>query len=626
MTMQDLLGAQRTTYVLAEKPGMAEASSMQYWYLKLDGLSQEHLKASVAHLRKEQLKSAKTKAEERTLKSTGVQDSLARALGAKSYGDWLQNEQPKINELLIKHGMTQPVDLIKWAHPPAPFGGLSARQISDRIFNSDLPMPQKIFTGVGSHLFAPSGYGRLDIDEIAGEYSEDAERYEFCRKRSDEILLRAEHMRGANVPAYIDLTGRTLMLNAVSEYVGCFFNMLSDNLAMPLRSPPKLTLYKANKEEFAFQLKIFDLFREEIEQSDAGWVDVIKVPRNENLVFLKGANGTFDWVVRDQRDAVMTSNPLYPFFEKSEVPTAMDRSQIKALRFFTPGEWQEKLEHDAEERYYAEGGTPGNWPGIDKLIERELMASHRVVAPKRVSGPASNRFFSHRVGDYRLMVSSLITIDQFSSFLEETDWGRTRLERAHKAKLALERDLLSVNAGDPGDLPVSVTWLDAVAYCRDYEKRLDLPVRLLEPEEWQQIAPPPSVDRSRVQRVRSITSKGGEWPIDPIYEQLNWAVVGGDGGLGKNSAHCDGPDGALSFGPNLNWTKNSEGLSFLSVAGFSEWLAGYQGGFAPFAEAGRGIVADGAGLFGSLEPAHLAMRHEGAKVGFRLCYVAHPDA
>lgn len=235
-------------------------------------------------------------------------------------------------------------------------------------------------------------------------------------------------------------------------------------------------------------------------------------------------------------------------------------------------------------------------------------------------------FISHRVGSYCLMVSPLVTIDQFASFLTETGWARTRLEKAHAAKIDLERDLMSVNAGDAGDLPVSVTWLDAIAYCRDYERRHELPVRLLEPEEWQQIAPPPSVDRSRVDRVRSLTVKAGEMPVDPVYEQLGWAVVGGDGELGKNSSHCDRPGGTLSFSPNLTWTSNSEGLRFLSVAGFSEWLAGYQDGHAPFAEAGRGIVAAGAGMFGSLQPAHLAMRHEGAKVGFRLCYVAHPDA
>ena len=627
MNPQEFLCAQRAVYVLAEKPGLTGAAAKQYWYLELNGLHPEQLKSSVALLRKQKLKCTKTEPEKRTLKSKGLQDSLARALGAKSYDDWLENEQPKIMALLTEHGMTEPTDLIKWVYPPGLVGVLKARQVSDRLFNSGHNRPQRIFTGVGSHLFAPSGYGRLDIDQIAGRSMfEDTERYEFCRERSDEVLVRAEHMSDSDAPALLDLTGRALMLNAVSEYVGCIYNMLGDNLVMPVTAPPEFTLHKAGEEETEFQLKLFDLFREEIERSNAGWVDVVPVPGNENLVFLKGSNGAFDWVVRDQRDVELTSNSLHPFFEKNEVPTAMDTSQIAASNYFTPGNWQERLEHDSEKRHYADGGTTRNWPGYDKLIEREFLSRPSFKAPKRRAGRANNRFVSHRVGDHRLMVSPLITIDQFTSFLAETDWARTRLEKAHKLGLELERDLMSVNAGDSGDLPVSVTWLDAVAYCRDYEKRNELPVRLLEPEEWSQIAPAPSVDRSRLVPVRTIHCEAGKWPIDPIYEQLGWAVVGGDGELGENSRDCYKQGGTLSFGPNLRWTHNSEALPFLSVAGFCEWLSGYQKGLAPYAEAGRGIVATGAGLFGSLKPAHLAMRDEGAKVGFRLCYVAHPDA
>lgn len=633
MTPQELLGSQRTLYVLAEKPGISDTTAKPYWSLKLDGLHPEQLKSAVARLRTQKRKGGLPKSEERTLKSTDLQHSLARALGAQSYDDWRENVQPMIIALLAEHGMKDPTDLIKWAYPPGLVGTLMARQVSDRIFNSPLPMPERIFTGVGSHLFAPSGYGRSAIDWIASHLMlgdtkllGDMERYDFCHEHSKEILLRAVDMRGADCPEFIDLTGRTLMLNAVSEGVGCMYNMLGDNLVVPAATQPVFTLYGATEKELSFDLKLFALFREEIEQADAGWVDVIPVPGNKNLVFLKGSNGSFDWVVRDQRGIELTSNPLYPFFEKSEMPTAMDMSQIAVRRYFTLGDWQEKLEHDAEKRHYADGGTAADWPGYDKLIEREILSRPSFKAPKRKAGPASNRFVSHRVGNCRLMVSPLITIDQYASFLEETDWGRTRLEKAHKVGLDPERDLMSVNAGDSGDLPVSVTWLDAVAYCRDFEKRHELPVRLLEPEEWVQISPAPSVDRSRVNPVRIITCKAGELPINPVYEQLNWAVVGGDGELGKNSMDCHRPGGTLSFGPNLHWTYNSEGLPFLSVAGFCEWLLGYQGGSAPFAEAGRGIVATGSGVLGSLEPAHLAMRHEGAKVGFRLCYVAQPDA
>ena len=627
MSPQELLSSQRTVYVLAEKPGIDDTTAKPYWSLKLEGLHPDQLKSAVARLRTQKRKVGMPKSEERTLKSTDLQHSLARALGAKSYDDWRENVHPTIMTLLSEHGMVDPTDLIKWAHPPRLVGALKARQVSDRIFNAGLPMPRKIFTGVGSHLFAPIGYDRFDIHQIAGRRMINVvDWYEFGREYSDDTLARAVNIRGSHDPEFIDLTGRFLMLNAISEHVGCMYNMLGDNLVMPAAAPPEFTLYQTTEKDIDLQLKMFELFREEIELTEAGWVDVIPVPGNENLVFLKGANGAFDWVVRDQRDIELTSNPLYPFFEKHEVPTAMDMSQIAARRYFTRGDWQEKLEHDAEKRHYADGGTIANWPGYDKLIEREFLSRPGFKAPKRKAGPASHRFVSHRLRDYRLMVSPLITIDQYASFLAETDWGRNRLEKAHARRLDIERDLMSVNSGDSGDLPVSVTWLDAVAYCRDFERRHELPVRLLEPEEWAQIAPAPSVDRSRVNPVRVISCKAGNRPIDPVYEQLDWAVVGGDGELGKNSRHCHGPDGTLSFGPNLHWTHNSEGLPFLSVAGFCEWLLGYQQGSAPFAEAGRGILATGSGGFGSLEPAHLAMRHEGAKVGFRLCYVALPDA
>ena len=108
MNPQEFLCAQRAVYVLAEKQGLTGAAAKQYWYLELNGLHPEQLKSSVALLRKQKLKCTKTEPEKRTLKSKGLQDSLARALGAKSYDDWLENEQPKIMALLTEHGMTEP--------------------------------------------------------------------------------------------------------------------------------------------------------------------------------------------------------------------------------------------------------------------------------------------------------------------------------------------------------------------------------------------------------------------------------------------------------------------------------------------------------------------------------------
>lgn len=624
MNTSDLLHASRELYVLTEKPNTDDGGADRFWSMRLGGLHHDHICRAVAELRKRRSRPI-SKLVERSTKSVALQDSLARALGAKSYRDWREVEQQKISDFLSEHGMSIPTDLIKWSYSPGLAGALTARQVADRLFNSGLPLPKRIFTGVGSLLFAPSGYGRLDLNYVAGRmFWTDQDRYTFCEEHADEILLRAEHMRGRNGPAYLDMTGRMLMLNSVSEFIGGMYNMMGSNLIAPATADPVMRSYNVSEEELAFELQLLRLFRKEIEGSDDGWVEVMPVPGNSNLIFLKGADGTFDWVIRDQRDKEFSSNPLYPFFNKDEVPKAMDQSRLDGHLYFATGTWAEKLEHDAESRHYSEGGTAANWPGYTKLIERELIASKGYRTPRPDTGVESDDFIPHRLGVSSLMVSPLVSIADFFDFCTRSNWGQARQEKALKTSSKEIDDLGAINM-DSADLPVSVTWLDAVAYCREYEQRTGLPVRLMSVEEWQQIAPPP-VDFSHVSSARSFVVKKGEMPDDPIYEQLGWGIIGGDGKLGGNSSHCHRPDGSMHYGPNLKWVDNDEGTPFLSVPGFGEWLSGYQHGEAPIASVATGQSIVGGSIERNLCPVHMAMSYKGVKVGFRLCYVAHLDA
>ena len=626
MDTQNLLHAVRPIYILIPRPGDSTISQPKFWEVLLGGLDPSHVKKAANDLRKSRKRSNLPVSADASLKLSDLHHALARALGGKSFDAW-HNSESEILEFLRTRGMTKPANLINW---PRMRNHLTARQVSDRLFNSGLPMPRKIFTGVGSKFFVAKNCGRQDIYTLAGEiFHNEEDELKWCEDRATQVVcsLNREEDWDADTPEILELTGRDLLLQSYRfDNIALAFNLLGDNLVNPMQRPPEFCLYGASEHELAFVRKVFDIFRQEIERSESGWVEVIPLPGNDNIVFLKGAGAQFDWVVKDHRDEAFSSNPIFPFFKKDELPRAMDTSQVKAHQHFSRGGWKEKLEHIAETRYYEEGGLANNWPGYEKLIERELLASQGFVPAKQRHGSLSNRFVSHRIENYQLMVSPLVTINDFNSFLIETDWVQIRLEKALKANIQLEPDLILVNGNDSGDLPASVTWFDAVAYCHDFEKRSGLPVRLLEPDEWEQIAPPPSVDRSQIKPLSYINVKSGERPVDPIYEELDWAVVGGDGELGKNSSHSYLPDGYMSFVPNLRWTSNSAGLQFLSVAGFCEWLSGYQDGCAPWAEAGRGILAKGAGSLGSLQPAHLSMRHQGAKVGFRLCYVAHLDA
>ena len=426
--------------------------------------------------------------------------------------------------------------------------------------------------------------------------------------------------------SYLDLTGRMLMLNAVREHVDGMFNLLGSNLMQPSTGDPVMRVYNTTESDREWDLCLFRLFRAEIESSGAGWVEVIPVPGNVNLIFLKGQDGAFDWVIRDQRDKVLSTNSLHPFFVQGEIPTAMDHGKLLGHLYYSTAIWRERLEHDAESRHYSNGGTAANWPGYQALIERELVAAQGFQMPRQPSGRVNGDFFAHRINERCLMVSPLITITEFQAFSSRTGWCSLRAEKAHLAHFDQFDDLEALNSCDLDELPIALTWLDAVAYCRDFEKLSGLPVRLLTIEEWRQITPPPSINFRAINTVRSFKVKSGERPNDPIYEQMGWGVVGSDGELGANSSDVERVDGVMRFGASLNWVNNREGLPFLSTAGFAEWLADHRHQQAPAGCAATHQSIRGGGVERALCPVHSSMSYKGAKVGFRLCYVANADA
>jgi hypothetical protein len=617
MTTESLLRATRNVYLLVQKPGVSSSDEAEYWAMALDGLGDQDIKSAVISLRQDREKKGIPVSKIKALKITALQTALAVTLGARSYDHWREVELPRIQAFLAENGMSHPADLINWSSRPGVAGALTAQRLAERFFNSGLPLPKRLFTGAGSMLFAARGCGRVALQELAGkDMYYDEERLEYCVQRENEVLLRTYDLRGRGpgTPEFLDLTGRMFLLNAVSEYVGGMYNLLGDNLSDPIQAPPVFTSYNTSPEDDTLDRRIFELFRREIEQNAEGWVDVLPMPGNDNLIFLKGRDGRFDWVVRDQRDKPFTANPFHPIFKSDELPSAMQASKLAARLYFTKGEWRERLEHLAESRHYAEGGSTENWPGYDKLILRELIAEATYLPPRPLDGPQDDGFTAHRLKDRCLMVSPLVTVDEFWRFYEHSEWRRIRADRLAKAGVEIESDLAAVNLHDAADAPVSVTWFDAVAYCRHVEKETGLPVRLLDVEEWRAIAPPPA---------RDIVKDG--------WGSLTWVVTGGDGRTATDSAHrypeaCPNGGGWLRFGKDLTWAANQEGLQFLSVVDFGEWLGDYKSGHAAAANAATGRAL----MTGPLErdrcAAHLTMRYKGLKVGFRLCYVARPDA
>lgn len=617
MNVDKRLRATRDVYLPIPRPGRAAGSDDKYWTMCFNGLSCEYIKEAVAGLRKAQAKRGKQVSGVSALKTTSLQNAVAMAFGGHSYDRWREVGLSALLGFLEDQGMTDPTDLIRWNCRPRFADALTAQRLAERFFNSDLPLPKRLFTGVGSTLFALKGYGRLDIDEIAGQSMYcDQERLDFCLRHEDDVVLRADHLHlpAPDAPAVIGMTGSTLFLNAMSEYVGDMYNLLGDNLCDGTAQAPCFTSYGACARTEALNLEIFALFRKEIEHSHQGWVDVVPMPGNNNIVFLKGTGGAFDWVVREQRDEPFTSNHLYPVFTMDELPSALQQqSTFEASLYFKRGTWREQLLHRAQIRHYAHGGSAADWPGDEKLIQRKLIAEDGYLMPVVPRGPHGIDFVPHRLDQHCLMVSPLITIAEFWRFYQDSAWKEERASRLRNVGCNIEEDLDSVNLHDDPSLPASVTWFDAIAFCRDVERRTGLPVKLLDIEEWRDIAPP---------RIRDIEADG--------WGDLSWVITGGDGRTGYESAdrHAETTSlgGCLRYGKDLVWSSNRAGLTFLSVVDFGEWLGDYSDGHAAAANAATGKAL----MTGQLEwdrcPAHLTMRYKGLKVGFRICYVAHPDA
>ena len=349
MNTETRLRAVRPVHLLIPRPGQAANAEPRFWSMRLDGLHLCYLKNSAKALRDARKRLDQPVSDDPSLKLSSLHHGLAQALGSKSFDVWRNTEQGLI-EFLNSRGMTRPADLIRW---PRMFSySLTARELSDRLFNSGLPLPDRIFTGVGSKFFAARGRGRNDIHALSQDpvYGEEA-KLNWCIDRADQTVLSLdrEFDWDTDAPDHVDLTGIDLLLHAFHlDAVAAAFNLLGDNLVEPMQRPPEFRSYNADEDEPSFDRRVFNIFRQEIDRSELGWVEVIPFPGNDNLVFLKGNDGAFDWVIRNQRDEAFTGNPYHPILKNHELPTAMKASELNAHLYFKTGEWYERLEHSAE--------------------------------------------------------------------------------------------------------------------------------------------------------------------------------------------------------------------------------------------------------------------------------------
>lgn len=609
MSNKHLLRSMRSLTLLVQKPAI---DSNVYWDIPIAGLHSEHIKDAVNKFR-----SARRKTGEKSHPSYKIKDLLnntAVSFGANSYEHWLHEIEPQLAKFMANHNLSVPANLIDWNNAP-PRSALNARQIADRFFNSRRSLPKRLFTGVGHHMFAARGYGHYDLQVVMSKFgisndfgiTSNSEKINFARTHRDQIVIRANRLDDwtNDAPEYLDMTAQKLVLKAFDFDVSTIFNLLGDSLVQPMENPVEVQLYNANEENLNEIREIFKIFREEIDSSDIGWFDVI--PFNDNLVFLKDADGRFDWVVKGQRNEPFSGNDLYPIFSSEEIPKSLGDKSIQAHLHYNKEIWLEQLKHLAEHHHYDSGGNGHNHPGEKAIVERYLISTKKFTHPKQKRASRDYKFTPHAVSNKCLMVSNLVTIDEFLRFYH-SDWAERREE---KSKLT-SRDWYSLpemNIKDPVDLPVCATWFDAIAYCKYLEEDTGLPIRLLMIDEWREISP----SRSTIDA------------LGPKAKSHSVEAISVEGNVLTPPTYL--PHYYTRYKPDLCWVNNEQGLRFLSSLTFGEWLGDYRGSVpsnihAPVACTASGIALGRGPLERELFEASYVGKNNHLKVGFRVCYLA----
>jgi hypothetical protein len=412
------------------------------------------------------------------LKHTTSLTAMAHTLGFRGdFGDYKRTHWPALQAFLAERGLTRQQNL--FARPdwcvdlgfranPGWFGidlSLGRRSLADRCFFGPQPRPKRAFTG---YRFDFDFYARNRY-LVTTHWTADDDKYE-----PGDLEL-----------AKLWVCRHRLELSDMQNYIG---DQLLD-VARPLETVWRIYKLRSAPSlgpEVARLHKTWSVFRWIIEQDDAGWIDVIAYPGNNDLLLLGAADGCWDFMWRDLR-----ATP--PPAEKPEtgirgipikhVPSWLASEASNQRKFYLTRQlWGENVDHRAELLYYEQGGLPmPHYPGTDELRRRYLVHTGVWVEPKRGSSLEDvPEGFMHveLPSGKRLLVSDMITVLQFEQMRRATGWSDDTREG---------EPLGPANADEALTNPVTVTWRDACAFCTWKEQQLDVQVRPLTLDEHREL-------------------------------------------------------------------------------------------------------------------------------------------
>jgi hypothetical protein len=483
--------------------------------------------------------------DERRLSHNLALNHIAISMGFKAgFGGYTAERKNKLPTFMRDNGLAYRTTVLPTMLPDQCIR-LGYRQIADRLFVSGRPVPKRIFAGLDVFVLLRAaaangfkvGYGgvsdvfpNIPFDEIKpAEIRENVPPFHYFI-RSDTDLLWV-----SRISAYGNLIGDQLCdLGQKSLIVAKTYN---------LGAGDQERIESAGR-----------LLRQVIELCTGGWLEVI--PYNDRLAFLKAPDGGYDFVFEGVRDTAFKRNPYAPYLRDKDFSKTEEASELDVRLYFSHDGWLEADRHDAEEAFYALGGTGRDYPGGDEILQAHLIREKR-HSQSNHKGPFRPGYSLVAVLGKNICFSPLITVQKFRNFVADNADYLT-----HRSTLS---DLEPLNLdGDPG-APAAVTWYDAKAYARWIKRVQKLPVRLLNEDEWLALA------------AGLMPDKVSEVELKKAFSRRLYDFIAPDGSLFKgHPPHMDPTEfNALKLRQNqenMVMECSEAGMEVVRSAWFGEWL------------------------------------------------------
>lgn len=558
---------------------------------------------------------------------------VSKALGFQDWTVYQKEYTDNILPFLEKNGLkkyapTYKIEIFKAQHDIY----FSYRKISDRIFLSEKPIPKKIFTGYDCKIDNYLAY--------RGQFPSKGNPLFGDKLMYDKLLVDEDYLKlFIQSDDYIDILEEQELDYLIPTSLGDFFslmNLVGDTFVIDENKKKEhLSMtYEGNiglVNQDRFQ-GIGDIIHKQLKELNKGWIEVI--PFNKNLIFLKANDGTYDFVFKGLRDEPFRSK-YGKYIRTKNIPSLLNedydfdrwkyfgfKDKNKKPKDIKPYDiWLERDSHLSEIEYYKDN-TLQNYPGVDKILKDYYLKTGAFSYYRKPSNKILEGFTSFKLEDKTLYVSDLISIKEFLEFYHTKDKDNQSYQ---ESRLNTLENLPPVNSEEDENVPVSVTWYDAIAYCRYIENKYNVHTRLLLRDEYEMICPRLVYKKYDHDNKELCKKYRNHKEYDPFAvhtkNELNFFLKDEQLPSPPNFM-ADFDNVIMKLAKPLEYIENN-GLKFCTSTIFKEWTNESNGGYSKVVSARYPCYKERSGY--SMFSASLTMKYKYRKVGFRVCYETTKD-